>query len=225
MPSKAWWKRLLEDFVRWTVVAGLADSKLSYAAALIPVAGYALLWSGQPFPLFAYDLLPGSGFLSLTLRLRLIYGSGVLVLVGLTIYKVAAPKQIKANSTLGEYARLVRDTADVDEIETAGRLVQHNEESAPLRGWHGAVLPADTWKIAARMFGEVGHQHVPALVHARNLDNFAMIVPVLSAHYEQLDRSRHGWCLLALSALVLGAGCAMLPSIEVAWLVLKSFFG
>lgn len=128
-PSSDW------KVVQWDFIKGIANNDFTRVVALIPVAGYLILFNDEIARMASFDTLAGVGkddvspfWLHSLTKLRLVFLGSLLVLCSFVIYRVFRPDELVAsNSDLG-FSELVRTNYSVYELA-------HIEKQVYAKNW------------------------------------------------------------------------------------------
>lgn len=109
--------------VRWETVKGVANNDFTRIVALIPIAGYLILFNDEIAGMASFDALAGVGeaerspFLldSLT-KLRLVFFGSLFVLCSFLTYRLFRPEVLEASKNDLEFSELVRQRYSVYEL-------------------------------------------------------------------------------------------------------------
>lgn len=176
-------------------------------ATLIPLLGYAILWSDQ-FEgwIMKFDRAFGGGsLLTPSQRVEFLYFGSVLILLGMVVFWLLCPRPLRYGS-LRDYLMAVAETADPREATQAAQFVRPNkpgEGSFVLDGFR-----ISTRELSLAMNGTVG----------------AQTTNVQSAYYEGLDRNQPVRSGSVFALLAGGALIFLVPSVEVFFLAMVRLF-
>lgn len=109
--------------VRWDSVKGVANNDFTRVVALIPFAGYLILFNDEIAGMVSFNAIAGVGeaerspFLleSLT-KLRLVFFGSLFVLCSFLIYRLFRPEELEASKNDLEFSELVRQRYSVYEL-------------------------------------------------------------------------------------------------------------
>lgn len=185
-------------------------SRLPQFATLIPVLGYAVLWSDQ-FQgwVMRFDQAFGTGGMSPLDRVQFLYFGAILILIGMLSYWALCPRPLRHGSRRA-YLIAVDETADPSEGVKAvdflrSRWTENEQGHFVVAGF--TVHAGDVAYMAGRK---------PAVSGTKSL---------LSAYYEALDRAAPVRSTITVAFLFGGAGVFLVPSVEVFFLALVRLAG
>ncbi|MEM6498557.1 MAG: hypothetical protein AAF709_17760 [Pseudomonadota bacterium] len=109
--------------VRWESVKGVANNDFTRVVALIPIAGYLILFNDEITGMVSFDVLAGVGetdrspfLLDGLTKLRLVFFGSLLVLFSFITYRIFRPKVLEASKNDLEFSELVRQRYSVYEL-------------------------------------------------------------------------------------------------------------
>ncbi|MCP5072246.1 MAG: hypothetical protein GY947_02990, partial [Rhodobacteraceae bacterium] len=106
---KAW---LRMNVLRWSVISGLMKYRVSHAVSIIPIAGYAILWSEKFEGLLQYQqTLDAEAWFTASTRLHLIYFGSIILSIALVIFLIRCPGFIRRHSAIENYVLEQTQTA------------------------------------------------------------------------------------------------------------------
>ena len=195
----------------WSQLRTLAKSPIARATALIPVIGYAILWSSHFTEFLQYNESLGPSFWFDTLeRLYLIYLGASLTTLGVVIFELRCPKVTKKYADHEEILDYLKRTND---SYAFGKI---QRETSQLMRYY--PVSEDEEKQFKHIADIVNSEHL-AKIYNRNFFG-AFIIYYYSCTNSQRSISR----LFCGVSLLIGCGFLALPSIEVFWLVSKKIF-
>lgn len=207
--------------IRWTFSSALARTKLPQVISLIPLLGYAVLWSDEfRSQIMQFQTLEPALWLSPTARIKCLYFGSVTVLFGVLLLYLFCPRQIRTVGNSTEYADRTFRGLDAHELETAHELLRPlltSEEPEKLPPFLGAV-DAKHLSNGLHLISNVEHRR-STLQSQGDRQTWAMAA--LQAHYLLLDRAHPFVAALTFLLLVAGASIFLLPSIEVFLMVVN----
>ncbi|MGO8422268.1 hypothetical protein ACC807_11075 [Rhizobium ruizarguesonis] len=218
-------RRKIETYwpIRWTFSSALARTKLPQVISLIPLLGYAVLWSDQfHAQIMQFETLAPSLWFSPTDRIRCLYIGSLLVLGGVVLLFLFCPIQIRASKNSTEYADHIFQSVDVHELEVAHEKILSittatAEPAERLPPFLGRV-DAKHLATGLTLISNPDHRR-DTLQWQGNRQSMAMAA--LQAHYLLLDRSRPLAAGATFILLFAGAIIFLLPSVEVFLMVVK----
>jgi hypothetical protein len=206
----------LRDFslrigLRWSLISKFMKTRISQAAAAIPLIGYALLWSQEFSDYFVLRSVLGDGiWFDTTDRLLLIYFGSLLLAAAWAVYLFFCPALLKSTPDVNEY------------------LVQrvHSYSKPQLKQIHGTLNdlierdpPHDArWKDPAPVtLKTLEAKSVAAAI--RDNASIAEVSLVFQANF-LWNEVRRFWALLTSACLIgVGTPLVLIPSCEVFALV------
>lgn len=109
--------------VRWETVKGVANNDFTRVVALIPVAGYLILFNDEIAGMVSFDALAGVGeanrspfLLDGLTKLRLVFFGSLFVLCSFVTYRLFRPEVLEASKNDLEFSELVRQRYSVYEL-------------------------------------------------------------------------------------------------------------
>ncbi|MBO6624607.1 MAG: hypothetical protein JJ938_06995 [Roseicyclus sp.] len=109
--------------IRWDAVKGIANNDFTRVVALIPIAGYLILFNDEIAGIASFDALAGVGeddrspfLLDGLTKLRLVFFGSLLVLCSFLIYRLFRPEVLEATKNDLEFSELVRQRYSVHEL-------------------------------------------------------------------------------------------------------------
>ncbi|WP_114285733.1 hypothetical protein [Candidatus Halocynthiibacter alkanivorans] len=109
--------------MRWDFVKGIANNDSTRVVALIPIAGYLILFNDEIARMASFDALAGVGeddfspfLLGSLAKMRLVFFGSLLVLCSFLIYRVFRPEVLVASNIDFEFSELVRQNNSVCEL-------------------------------------------------------------------------------------------------------------
>ncbi|MEP4194584.1 MAG: hypothetical protein ABJL99_03010 [Aliishimia sp.] len=112
------WKGL-----RWESVKGVANNDFTRVVALIPIAGYLILFNDEIVGMASFDALAGVGeadrspfLLDGLTKLRLVFVGSLFVLCSFLTYRLFRPEELEASKNDLEFSELVRQRYSVYEL-------------------------------------------------------------------------------------------------------------
>lgn len=118
MKSKTDWKG-----VRWESVKGVANNDFTRVVALIPVAGYLILFNDEISGMVSFDAIAGVGevdrspfLLDGLTKLRLVFFGSLFVLCSFLTYRLFRPVVLETSKNDLEFSELVRQRYSVYEL-------------------------------------------------------------------------------------------------------------
>lgn len=109
--------------VQWDFVKGVANNDFTRVVALIPIAGYLILFNDEIARMASFDALAGVGeddrtpfILDGLTKLRLVFLGSLSVLCSFLIYRVFRPEVLEVSSNDLEFAELVSQRYSVHEL-------------------------------------------------------------------------------------------------------------
>ncbi len=100
------WSFLRLNVLRWSIVSGLMKNKIPQAAAIIPVAGYAILWSDSFEGLMKFqESLNHYAWFTTQSRLYFIYFGALLLTASLVLHWLRCPKFIRRHPNVEDYIK------------------------------------------------------------------------------------------------------------------------
>ncbi len=109
--------------VRWDFVKGVANNDFTRVVALIPVAGYLILFNDEIVRMASFNALAGVGeddrspfILDGLTKLRLVFLGSLLVLISFSIYRVFRPEVLEISKNDLEFSEIVRQRYSVYEL-------------------------------------------------------------------------------------------------------------
>lgn len=204
------------SWLRWSLARFIAHSRLPQASAFIPAIGYALLWSDKFSDLLSSSRL-GDSFLSLPLRLQLLWWGAVLMTGGWLVYLWKCPKEIRRCGEPDDYVLEQFQAPNAYRLDNA-RL----RALALIEGYHpgdgrplvmGGFSPGEVTKASERIKGQTSSGFEPVVARHTAL--------LFTLQYHAIDHERRAW--RSLSVILLGGGAALFltPSIDIAARVLR----
>ncbi|QXT41157.1 hypothetical protein [Gymnodinialimonas ceratoperidinii] len=210
--------------VRWESVKGVANNDFTRVVALIPVAGYLILFNDEIAAMASFDSLAGVGeadrspfFLDGLTKLRLVFFGSLFVLCSFLIYRLFRPGILEASKNDLEFSELVRQRYSVYE------LVQMEEH-----------VHSETWTERTAAFWMVLGKRRPRkpVVSGYRPD---VRVHMFSKHGDYIGFLAREWWVgmmhthrpARISSLVFGAGgyaMLALPTLDIAQAVLQQLF-
>jgi hypothetical protein len=112
-----WW------IFHWSFVKGIASNDLTRVVALIPLAGYLILFNDEITKLVSFNTIAGVGpeaaspfVLSSVFKLRLVFFGSLFVLMSYLFFRIFRPSVLEGSSGDLEFSTRVRDNYSVYEI-------------------------------------------------------------------------------------------------------------
>ncbi|QIG70401.1 hypothetical protein EVB88_017 [Rhizobium phage RHph_N28_2] len=208
--------------IRWTFSSALARTKLPQVISLIPLLGYAVLWSDQFHDqIMRFETLAPSLWFSPTDRIRCLYIGSLLVLGGVVLLFLFCPVQIRALKNSTEYADHTFRSVDVHELEVAyEKILSITTTAGPADRLPPFLGTVDAKQLATglNLISNPDHRR-DTLQYQGNRQTMA--TAALQAHYSLLDRSRPFAAGATFILLFTGAIIFLLPSVEVFLMVVK----
>lgn len=109
--------------LRWDAVKGIANNDFTRVVALIPIAGYLILFNDEIAAIASFDALAGVGeddrspfFLDGLTKLRLVFFGSILVLCSFIVYRLFRPEVLDVSRNDLEFSELVRLRYSVHEL-------------------------------------------------------------------------------------------------------------
>lgn len=183
-------------------------SRLPQFATLIPVLGYAMLWSDQ-FQgwMMRFELAFGARGLSPLDRIQFLYFGATLILAGIMTYWSLCPAPLRYGSRRA-YLTATTETADGREAAKAVRFL------------------ATRWHENERGHFDIAGFTIHAAYASEGLRELsARTTPLLSAYYEVLDIAQPVRSTITGALLFGGAGVFLVPSVEVFFLAISRLMG
>lgn len=116
-PSTDW------KIIRWQTVKAVAKNDFTRVVALIPLAGYLILFNDEIARMVSFDTLAGVGetdsspfLLDGLTKLRLVFFGSILVFLSFLIYRLFRPEVLEASNNDLEFSELVRQRYSVYEL-------------------------------------------------------------------------------------------------------------
>ncbi|MBW9062349.1 hypothetical protein JNB71_03360 [Rhizobium herbae] len=211
---------------RWSFSTALSRSKLPQVVSLIPILGYAVLWSDSfRQQLMRFDGLGTGLWLDPIERIELLYFGSVLVLAGLLLLYLFCPRQVRTFESATDYMEGVFKALNIHELELVhARLAPlftsvDQEASPPFLG----AVDVRHIKKGLEMIQDDDHRR-STLMLAGTRQSHARAP--LKAHFLILDRSQPILAGLAFLLLTAGAFVFLVPSLEVFLMVVsRAIFG
>ncbi len=111
------WNWLRFNVLRWSVISGLMKYRISQAASIIPVAGYAILWSEKFDGLLKYQKAwDAAAWFTVSERLHMIYFGSISLTIALAIFYIFCPHIIRRQPTIEGYI--------LEQIQTESKVVK-----------------------------------------------------------------------------------------------------
>jgi hypothetical protein len=207
------------SLTKWSTSSRFFHAKGSQIISLIPLFGYAILWSDAIDNLFSYSVQLGDGFLPHRVRLYLLYFGSLFVFIGWFVYLLHCPREIKRHYERENFVNECITSADRGKAKIAmtilRRLKQLKEsgnlpiviDDAVMNGLVEESIDKLTDAARPNWFSDQGREHMSV---------------VLSAYYNLQDASFLGARRLTFAAYSVGVFSLLLPSFEVLLLVLYS---
>ncbi len=213
----AFLEKILQNFLLWSFAHSFARSRLPQASALIPAIGYAVIWSDQFKTLLQSHELLGASWFSLMARLQFLWWGAIMMTVGVGVYFVFCPQDIRQS---GDARSLVRQLFQVPD---GARMKVYRAKAVELWSPHH---PAELRKF---IYGEFSPNQLYLATEMlkdqeRNFthrDNVSAADTVITAYFVALDHSRPIARRISNVAMAVGALLFLTPSLEVSWRVLK----
>ena len=203
----------------WTKARFIANSRLPQASALIPIIGYALLWSDQLSSLAVYSKLEPALWFSPIWRLRLLYWGACSMTVGWLAYLTFCPKVIRRSAEPDDYVLEQLRFEDLAYIERVRLIAASFLEKQNFHPMDGRVLVFEKLSPAEL------HKSVNYLQNHGKLtftQHRHLISSVLTLHYWLENTDRQSKCWFTLAFLAGGAFLFLLPSLEVFLMILRT---
>ncbi|WP_147440303.1 hypothetical protein [Notoacmeibacter ruber] len=150
-------------------------------------------------------------------RVYLLYGGSVLVALGLLIYWIFCPTQIREFGDRNSYVRSIVEGLKPEEfrsiLENFGSVFPKNEIGDNISGdriMFGIIGEHDVRKSMSYFHN--GRAISQTVANKRRREE---AVAAIVANFELLDRQRAGRCFFSFSLLVTGGLIFLIPSIEV----------
>ena len=205
---------LLQKGMRWSLVALFMRTRIAQVAAVIPLVGYALLWSQKASEYLALQEVLGSGLFGVTWRLLLIYFGAHFLAAAWATYLIWCPPDIKRTPELEAYLSQEMQThsrSKYDRLrgELAKRIVP-DPGDPNLRCWERTTTPATLCEVFPA---------ATVMVASKNNPNSDQRSTVLEAFFLLSEGSNPVALLAAICFAAVGSLLVTLPSVEVFWLV------
>lgn len=185
---------------KWSHAAFLARTRLPLIASLVPVLGYAVLWSDAfNQSIMRLEALGHRQWFDPLTRIEFLYTGGVMVLAGMIVFWLRCPWQLRTFTDRTEYSSWIREGLQSNEAARAGRAVRRLTGNA-VRNDANAFVDGVELSEGALAQAEKGSTEVPS---------------IFCAHFVLLDLSRSFSCLSCLVLLTVGGVVFAVPSIEV----------
>ena len=99
--------------LRWSTISHFMRLRISQVAAVIPFAGYGILWSEWAEKTLRYQgRIQEDAWFTLSNRLHLIYFGSILLTVALVMFYIWCPRRIRRNPAVEDFIKEEEDTAD-----------------------------------------------------------------------------------------------------------------
>ena len=189
--------------------------RISQAASIIPIAGYAILWSEDVGGfLTLQERIRDGGWFSVADRIYLIYLGSVILTAALILFWMRCPKFIRRHSTVDEYVleqgQVMDNAAGNAFVKYMNMLVEKENVQANARYTEKVGILVREY-ITAEELHSMGNPRVP---EARR-GSFRVF-------YLQFDESRFISIGLTAGLMTVGLILLLLPSFEVFYLVMRS---
>jgi hypothetical protein len=213
-----WWP------VRWSMVATISRTRLPQIVSLIPILGYAVIWSDDlQRAIMRFDVaLPHMWFTAVQ-RIHMLYAGSVLVFIGVCLFWMFAPRVVRRHDSPDRYALAVAGSGDVDEMRSAydNLSTVHRMQSPPYDNPKGQLFGLyDARSIQASLTRIMNADARYETLLNGNNNHVELTKIALLAHYRYLDRQRPSAALASFALLIIGGLICSLPAIEVFWHVL-----
>lgn len=215
-------KPMKTPIVAWSSARAIANSRLPQAATIIPIIGYALIWSDQLQDFAYFKSLQPSLFLTPVQRLQCLYWGAIFMSIGWLLYSRHCPKIVRRANEPEDYVNEHMNLRNVALLErtrkrAAAFLERHNYHPMTSETLiFGSIQPDRLHKAANYM------RHPGADVFSPSNTDFIATLLTLNYHLENIDNKL--LCLMTLIFLVGGAITFLTPSIEVFFMVLRNTF-
>jgi hypothetical protein len=208
---------VVERGLRWSFVAKFMSTRVSQAAASIPIIGYALLWS-ESFELLKLKPFLGSGmWFTTTGRLMSLYLGSIALTLAWLLYLWRCPAMIKRSPDIEDHVLTdiqIRNPATLQQGLDALRPLLFRDPNAAYPVWVEAA-PLPLKEVASRYLSPVFGPN-PHLDESRG---------IIARCWFLLHEIKAPAAMTICAGLcVAGAIGVFLPSLEVFLLVIKKVF-
>jgi len=200
--------------VRWSRMARFMRTRISQAAAAIPLIGYALLWSQKLSEYLALQVSLGGGYFTITTRLLCLYFGAHFLAAAWVVYLWWCPRVIKRTPALEDYLFQEQQSHNSVEYSRICAIMEAKLQRAAEPPHASSWLSSTPITLSAEITGATVRE---ALKNRNEPGRRGIILQC----YFLFNEGRHFVALIAAHALV-AAGLALLaiPSVEVFSLVL-----
>ena len=202
---------LKSKIYRWSAISSLMKLRISQAASLIPIAGYAILWSEKFDGLLQYQKAWESvSLFTISSRLHMVYFGSISLTFALIVFWIFCPRFIQRQSTIEEYI--------IEQEQTANNYIfngiyMSNKELIQEKG------QTVTYKEDA---GYILRTQLQSEDPAGTKLNVGDRKTAFRIHYLQHEDKNFPAIIITCILLMLGVFLFLMPSLEVFYLVMRS---
>ena len=206
--------------VAWSRARVIANSRLPQAATIVPIIGYALIWSDQLQDFAYFKNLQPSLFLTPLARLQLLYWGAIFMSLGWLLYTLQCPKVVRRSNDPEDYVNeqiSVRNLALLERTRIHAKkfLEEHNFHPMNSEPIIFESIQPDQLHRSVNYLANAGAQsYDPALI------NHVATLLQLDYHLENVSHPK--MCFATLLLLLGGAVIFLTPSGEVFFMVLRN---
>jgi len=214
--------RLVHEHRRWSNVSKFMKLRIAQVWAAIPVIGYLLLWSDRIQAYLAlHPQLAGIQFLTTVTRLTLVYIGSLMILSAWLLYQLGCPKIVKRHPDAEDYVKESLSIQDMHAFAAIAALVgTFTTRETPTSD---AIFRKEAPRAVSTWFRDAATVH-DAAIHHSGPDRKGVVYRAYYLAQEQQHAAVLNTCMILIG---LGSIMILLPSVEVAFLVLAkllSFF-
>ncbi len=203
------WLRM--NVLRWSVISGLMKYRVSHAVSIIPIAGYAILWSEKFEGLLQYqETLDAEAWFATSTRLHLIYFGSIVLSIALFIFLIRCPGFIRRHSTIENYV--------LEQTQTATKNIKNGMYRKVERYVEVISGKFVYTKLAGYVLRAQLDLEMEEATYVQRWDN------QISFHFNYLQHDDKDLFSIVITEflLAIGAFLFLLPSLEVFYLVIRS---